>query len=152
MSVSLQKEDFDIAREIDQLTDGDTSIGAVVTFTGLVRDMVKDKRILDMTLEHYPAMAQAELERIEQSALKRWPLNASRIIHRFGTLTPGERIVLVITASSHRQAAFEAAEYMMDFLKTRAPFWKKEALESGDTGWVLAKDEDDEALERWKTD
>jgi molybdopterin synthase catalytic subunit len=150
MTVSLQNGDFDIAKEIDTLSQGDTSIGAVVTFTGLVRDMIKDERILDMTLEHYPAMAQAELERIETEANKRWPLNGTRIIHRFGTLKPGDRIVLVATASSHRQAAFEAAEFIMDFLKTRAPFWKKERLEQGDSGWVEAKDKDDAALERWK--
>ena len=153
MSVRLQKEDFDISREIDQLVDGRTSIGAAVTFTGLVRDMVGDARILDMTLEHYPAMAQAELERIEKEANERWPvLDGTLIIHRYGTLTPGERIVLVITLSSHRQAAFEANEYIMDFLKTRAPFWKKESLESGNSGWVEAKDKDDAALERWRKD
>jgi molybdopterin synthase catalytic subunit len=150
MTVSLQNSDFDIAAEIDALSSGDTGIGAVVTFTGLVRDMVNDERIVDMTLEHYPAMAQAELERIEEEANKRWPLNGTRIIHRFGTLKPGDRIVLVVTASSHRQAAFEAAEFIMDFLKTRAPFWKKEKLEQGDSGWVEAKDKDDTALERWK--
>lgn len=150
MTVSLQKSDFDIAAEIDALSNGDTSIGAVVTFSGLVRDMVNDERIVDMTLEHYPAMAQAELERIELEANKRWPLNGTRIIHRFGTLKPGDRIVLVVTTSSHRQAAFEAAEFIMDFLKTRAPFWKKERLEQGDSGWVEAKDKDDAALDRWK--
>ncbi|MCV6546329.1 MAG: molybdenum cofactor biosynthesis protein MoaE [Cohaesibacter sp.] len=150
MTVSLQTGDFDISTEMDALSKGDTNIGAVVTFTGLVRDMVKDERILDMTLEHYPAMAQAELERIEQEANKRWPLNGTRILHRFGTLKPGDRIVLVITASSHRQAAFEAAQFIMDFLKTRAPFWKKERLEKGDSGWVEAKDKDDAALERWR--
>lgn len=150
MTVSLQNSDFDIAAEIDALSSGDTGIGAVVTFTGLVRDMVNDERIVDMTLEHYPAMAQAELERIEEKANKRWPLNGTRIIHRFGTLKPGDRIVLVVTASSHRQAAFEAAEFIMDFLKTRAPFWKKEKLKQGDSGWVEAKDKDDTALERWE--
>ncbi|HAT87165.1 molybdenum cofactor biosynthesis protein MoaE [Cohaesibacter gelatinilyticus] len=150
MTVSLQENDFDIATEIDALSSGDTGIGAVVTFTGLVRDMVDDERIIDMTLEHYPAMARTELERIEAEANKRWPLNGTRIIHRFGTLIPGDRIVLVVTASSHRQAAFEAAEFIMDFLKTRAPFWKKEKLEQGDSGWVEAKDKDDAALERWK--
>ena len=151
MTVSLQSEDFDIGAEIDALVAGRTSIGAAVTFTGLVRDMVADKRILDMTLEHYPAMAQAELERIETEALARWPmLEGSRIIHRFGALAPGDRIVLVVTLSSHRQAAFEAAEFIMDFLKTRAPFWKKERFADGDTGWVAAKDADDEALDRWQ--
>ena len=153
MAVRLQREDFDIGQEIDQLVDGRTSIGAVVTFTGLVRDMVNDTRILDMSLEHYPAMAQAELERIEHQALSRWPVvDGITILHRYGTLTPGERIVLVITLSSHRQAAFEANEYIMDFLKTRAPFWKKERLQSGDSHWVEAKDKDDAATERWQKD
>lgn len=150
MSVSLQEGDFDIAKEMNALTQGNKSIGAVVTFTGLVRDMVQDSRILDMTLEHYPAMAQAELERIESEANRRWTLDGTRIIHRYGTLSPGDQIVLVIAASSHRQAAFEAAEFIMDFLKTRAPFWKKERTEQGDNGWVEAKDKDDAALERWK--
>lgn len=153
MTVRLQHADFDISHEVDALVDGRTSIGAIVSFTGMVRDMVNDQRILDMTLEHYPAMAQAELERIEAKALERWPtLQGSLIIHRFGKLEPGERIVLVVTLSSHRQAAFEAAEYMMDFLKTRAPFWKKESLEGGSSGWVDAKDKDDTALERWHRD
>nr|WP_321524837.1 molybdenum cofactor biosynthesis protein MoaE [uncultured Cohaesibacter sp.] len=151
MTVSLQREDFDISAEIDRLVDGRTSVGAAVTFTGLVRDMVHDQRILDMTLEHYPAMAQNELERIEQQARSRWPaLTDTRIIHRFGTLTPGDRIVLVITLSSHRQVAFEAAEFIMDFLKSRAPFWKKERTEQGEASWVAAKDEDDEARLRWQ--
>nr|WP_319486012.1 molybdenum cofactor biosynthesis protein MoaE [uncultured Cohaesibacter sp.] len=151
MTVSLQRDDFDISAEIDHLVDGRTSVGAVVTFTGLVRDMVRDQRILDMTLEHYPAMAQNELERIEQQARSRWPaLTDTRIIHRFGTLMPGDRIVLVITLSSHRQVAFEAAEFIMDFLKSRAPFWKKERTEQGEANWVAAKDEDDEARLRWQ--
>ncbi len=153
MTVRLQRSDFDISAEIDALVDDRTSIGAVVSFTGMVRDMVQDQRILDMTLEHYPAMAQAELERIEAKALERWPaIQGGLIIHRYGNLKPGERIVLVVTLSSHRQAAFEAAEYMMDYLKTRAPFWKKETLEGGTSGWVEAKDKDDTALERWHQD
>ncbi|WP_319530345.1 molybdenum cofactor biosynthesis protein MoaE [uncultured Cohaesibacter sp.] len=151
MTVRLQTEDFDISAEIDALTNGNTAIGAVVTFTGLVRDMVGDARITDMTLEHYPSMAKAELDRIEQEAAIRWPdLMGSRIIHRHGKLTPGERIVLVITYSSHRQVAFESAEFIMDYLKTRAPFWKKESLVSGTSGWVKATDADDAALKRWQ--
>ncbi|SNY91511.1 molybdopterin synthase subunit MoaE [Cohaesibacter sp. ES.047] len=151
MTVRLQTEDFDIASEIDALTLGNHAIGAVVTFTGLVRDMLGDARITDMTLEHYPAMAQAELERIEREAATRWPaLQGSCIIHRHGTLLPGDRIVLVVTVSSHRQVAFEAAEFIMDYLKTRAPFWKKESLASGDSGWVSATDADDAALNRWQ--
>ena len=151
MSVTLQPDDFDISKELDTLIGGRTSVGAAVTFTGLVRDMVKDQRISAMTLEHYPAMAQAELERIEAEARAKWPdLIDSRIIHRFGTLAPGDRIVLVITLSSHRQVAFEAAEFIMDFLKTRAPFWKKESLADGQSDWVKANLKDDAALERWK--
>ena len=151
MSVTLQSDDFDISRELDALVGERTSVGAAVTFTGLVRDMVKDQRIEAMTLEHYPAMAQAELERIEAEARAQWPnLIDSRIIHRFGTLKPGDRIVLVITLSSHRQVAFEAAEFIMDFLKTRAPFWKKESLADGQSDWVKANLKDDKALDRWK--
>lgn len=153
MSVKLQREDFDISSAMDELIAGRTSIGAAVSFTGLVRDMVGEQRILDMTLEHYPQMAQAELERIETKAMEHWPgLQGSLIIHRYGCLQPGERIVLVITLSSHRQVAFEAAEFIMDFLKTRAPFWKKEKLEDGESGWVEAKDKDDAALARWHKD
>ncbi|TLP48330.1 MULTISPECIES: molybdenum cofactor biosynthesis protein MoaE [Cohaesibacter] len=153
MAVRLQRDDFDIGREIDHLVAGRTSIGAAVTFTGLVRDMIGDQRILDMELEHYPAMAQAELERIEAEARQRWPmLEGTTIIHRYGTLAPGDRIVLVITLSSHRQAAFDANNFIMDFLKTRAPFWKKERLASGNAQWVEAKDKDDEATRRWHQD
>ncbi|WP_316860289.1 molybdenum cofactor biosynthesis protein MoaE [uncultured Cohaesibacter sp.] len=152
MSVSLQSDDFDISAELDALVAGRTSIGAAVTFTGLTRDMVADQRIMDMTLEHYPQMAQAELERIEAEALTRWPLlEGTRIIHRFGTLVPGDRIVLVITLSAHRQCAFEAAEFIMDFVKLRAPFWKKERTAEGDNQWVDAKDADKRAIERWQT-
>jgi molybdopterin synthase catalytic subunit len=103
-----------------------------------------------MTLEHYPGMTEGELERIEAEARKRWPLSASLIVHRHGRLVPGDNIVLVITASPHRQAAFEAAEFLMDFLKTNAPFWKKEERVGGDSGWVEAKAGDDAAAERWK--
>ncbi|WP_319413228.1 molybdenum cofactor biosynthesis protein MoaE [uncultured Cohaesibacter sp.] len=153
MSVTLQPNDFDITKEMDALIAGRASVGAAVTFTGLVRDMVKDQRISAMTLEHYPAMAKAELERIEAEARKRWPdLIDSRIIHRYGTLAPGERIVLVITLSAHRQVAFEAAEFIMDFLKTRAPFWKKETRTNGQSDWVTAKDADEKATARWQED
>ena len=150
MSVRLQTQDFNIAEEQDALLANRTDVGAAVTFTGLVRDMVGDQRILDMTLEHYPAMAQKELERIEAEARDRWPdLQNSLIIHRFGQLQPGDRIVLVITLSAHRQTAFDAAAFIMDFLKSRAPFWKNERLENGMQGWVQAKDTDDAALDRW---
>jgi molybdopterin synthase catalytic subunit len=150
MGVRLQREGFDIGAEIAALTHGRTDVGAVVTFSGLCRDSVGDQRIVAMTLDHYPAMAQAELERIEAEAHTRWPILASTIVHRYGRLEPGDEIVLVVTASAHRAAAFEAASFMMDFLKTRAPFWKLEETASGSAGWVSAKDEDDRALERWQ--
>lgn len=150
MSVRLQEEDFDIAAEISSLVGGRTDIGAVVTFTGLVRDVAGGEPIVDMTLEHYPGMCEAELERIEAEALKRWQLQGTLIVHRYGKLPPGERIVLVITLSAHRREAFEAAEFLMDFLKTRAPFWKKETAVGGDGRWVDARETDEEAIERWR--
>ena len=148
MSVRLQREDFDVAAETRRLTAGRTDVGAVVTFTGICRAGPEGERISAMTLDHYPAMAQAELERIEAQAQARWPLQGALIIHRHGRLVPGDNIVLVITLSAHRQAAFEAAEFLMDYLKSRAPFWKKEEREQG-SSWVTAKAEDEEALERW---
>ncbi|MFC2251498.1 molybdenum cofactor biosynthesis protein MoaE [Labrys portucalensis] len=150
MSVRLQCEDFDVSAEIAALTGGRTDIGAVVNFIGICRAGPDDDRISAMTLDHYPEMAQAELERIEAEARGRWPLQGVSIIHRHGRLVPGDNIVLVVTASMHRQAAFEAASFLMDYLKTRAPFWKKEERASG-TGWVAAKDEDDAAAARWTT-
>jgi molybdopterin synthase catalytic subunit len=147
VSVSLQREPFDIAAEMDALRrTGD--VGAIVSFTGICRAGVGDGRIRAMTLDHYPAMAQAELERIEAEAVRRWPLLGTRIVHRYGRLEPGEDIVLVLAASMHRQAAFDAAAFLMDYLKTRAPFWKKE--ERGeDAAWVAARDEDEKAAARW---
>lgn len=150
MSVRLQPEDFDVSAEVASLTRGRTDIGAVVNFIGICRAGPDDDRISAMTLDHYPEMAQAELERIEAEARERWPLQGVAIIHRHGRLVPGDNIVLVVTASMHRQAAFEAASFLMDYLKTRAPFWKKEERASG-TGWVAAKDEDDAAAARWAT-
>ena len=150
MSVAVQSEDFDIGREIAALTGGRTDIGAVVTFTGVVRDTAADTPLASMTLEHYPGMTEAELERVEAEAHQRWPLQGTRIVHRVGTLVPGDNIVLVVTASAHRQAAFEAAAFLMDYLKTRAPFWKKETDTSGAGHWVDARESDDAALERWK--
>ena len=148
MNVRLQREDFDISVEVGRLAAGRTDIGAVVTFSGICRGGQEGNRISAMTLDHYPAMAQAELERIEAQAMERWPLQGSLIVHRHGRLVPGDNIVLVVTASAHRQAAFEAAEFLMDYLKTRAPFWKNEERDEG-SGWVAAKEEDDRALERW---
>ncbi len=149
MSVRVQHEDFDIAHEIAALRDGNTDIGAIVTFTGTVRGTAGGKSISAMHLEHYPGMTEAELARLEATACDRWPLAGSLIVHRYGALAPGDNIVLVITASAHRQAAFEAAEFLMDFLKSHAPFWKKETDAAGAADWVDARDSDDQALKRW---
>ena len=149
MTVSVQREDFDIAAEMARLTAADSDIGAVVSFTGLVREMTADGPITAMELEHYPGMTERALEEIVAQAHSRWPLQGIRVIHRYGRLEPGERIVLVLTASRHRKAAFEAAEFLMDYLKTRAPFWKKEN-HAGTARWVDASDRDDSAATRWK--
>jgi molybdopterin synthase catalytic subunit len=149
MTVSVQREDFDIAAEMARLTAADPDIGAVVSFTGLVRQTTADGPITAMELEHYPGMTEQALVQIEDEAMERWPLQGVRVIHRYGSLEPGDRIVLVLTASHHRQAAFEAAEFLMDYLKTRAPFWKKED-HTGSARWVDARDEDDSAAARWK--
>ena len=150
--IRVQAEDFDCATEIRALTAGRDDIGAVVSFTGLVRRGEGGAAIRAMTLEHYPGMTEKELERIEAEATARWPLSASTIIHRHGRLVPGDNIVLVITASRHRQAAFEAAEFLMDYLKTNAPFWKKEEPLLGEGNWVDAKFADDAAARRWQGD
>jgi molybdopterin synthase catalytic subunit len=149
VAVRVQSEDFDISREIAALTGGRTDIGAVVTFTGLVRGVAHGAELSAMTLEHYPGMTEAELARVEAEAHARWPLQASLIVHRVGALKPGANIVLVIAASPHRHAAFEAAEFLMDYLKTRAPFWKKETGADGHGAWVDARESDDTALQRW---
>jgi molybdopterin synthase catalytic subunit len=150
MSVSVQAEDFDISREVSALTKGRTDIGAIVTFTGTVRGVSAGADLSSMTLEHYPGMTETELARVEAEANNRWPLQGTRIIHRIGTLAPGDNIVLVVTASAHRHAAFEAAAFLMDYLKSRAPFWKKETDATGEGRWVDARESDDAALERWK--
>ncbi len=147
-SVSVQTADFDIGSEIDALTGDDREIGAVVSFTGLVREMTKAGSISTMELEHYPGMTERALEAIVAEAETRWPLNGVRVIHRHGPLSPGDQIVLVLTASRHREAAFEAAAFLMDYLKTRAPFWKKESTADGGQ-WVDARESDDAAAERW---
>jgi molybdopterin synthase catalytic subunit len=148
LTVRVQREPFDVAAETDLLTRGRTDIGAVVSFTGLCRSEGGDLAALE--LEHYPGMAEAEIERTAKAAIQRWPLLGVTAIHRHGRIEPGEPIVLVITVSSHRVAAFEAAEFLMDFLKTRAPFWKKEEKHDGTTGaWVDARDHDDTAAARW---
>jgi molybdopterin synthase catalytic subunit len=147
MAVRVQTEDFDVAAETAALTSGQTDIGAIVTFTGRVRS--DGGRLAAMTLEHYPGMTEGELARIEAEAQARWPLAASLIVHRVGDLRPGDNIVLVIAASVHRQAAFEAAGFLMDYLKTRAPFWKKETSASGGSTWVEAREGDATAAKRW---
>ena len=149
MSVSVQPQDFDLTAEVATLTQGRTDIGAIVTFTGTVRGEAKGRPITSMTLEHYPGMTEAELAKVEAEALARFPLQATRIIHRYGELKPGDNIVLVVTASVHRQAAFEAAEFLMDYLKSRAPFWKKETAKTGEGTWVDAREADDKAMGRW---
>jgi molybdopterin synthase catalytic subunit len=146
--IRIQREDFDPGAELDALTRGRTDIGAVVSFVGLVRDHAGDATISSMTLEHYPGMAERQAADLEAEARKRWPIQECLIIHRYGTLDPGDRIVLVIVASSHRGAAFDAAEFLIDWLKTRAPFWKREATDKGEL-WVSARDEDDQAADRW---
>ena len=143
----MQREDFDIGAEIDALRAGRTDIGAIVSFTGTVRE-TKGECVAAMTLEHYPGMTERELERIEQQARERWPITECTIIHRYGRLEPGDNIVLVVTASAHRQAAFEAAAFLMDYLKTSAPFWKSEEPPGG-SRWVEARDTDDDAARRW---
>ncbi len=147
--IRIQAEDFDAAAEVEALTAGRAGIGAVATFTGLCRD--EGGRLAALELEHYPGMAEEELARVAEAAAARWPLQGIVVIHRFGLIAPGGRIVLVAAASAHRRAAFEAAEFLMDYLKTRAPFWKREHLSDGSTGaWVEAKTEDDSAAERWQ--
>jgi molybdopterin synthase catalytic subunit len=149
ISIRVQPGDFDIAAETAALTGGDPQTGAVVAFTGFCRD--ENGRLAALELEHYPGMADAELKRLATGAAARWDLAGITIIHRFGLIRPGEQIVLVLTASSHRRPAFEAAEFLMDYLKTRAPFWKREHLADGSVGdWVESAALDEEAAERWK--
>lgn len=149
MAVRVQEEDFDVGAELSALSAGNHGIGGVCLFVGLVRDLAGDEAISSMTLEHYPGMTEKELARIEVEAQERWPLEKTLIIHRYGRLAPGDRIVLVAAASAHRQAAFEAAQFLMDFLKTKAPFWKLEETGDGKASWVDARDSDETALERW---
>ena len=146
--IRVQTEDFDVGAEIDRVTKDAANAGAIVTFVGVVRNASGDKPVETMTLEHYPGMTERELERIEAEARARWPLDATLIVHRHGELKPGDRIVLVVTASAHRQAAFEASEFLVDWLKTKAPFWKLEAGPEG-SDWVAARAEDDAAAARW---
>lgn len=149
VTIRVQAEDFDLQSEIDRMIAGRGEIGAVVTFTGLCRH--EGGRLEALELEHYPGMAEAEMTRIANDAVERFSLKGITAIHRYGRLDVGENIVLVIAAASHRQAAFDGANFMMDFLKTAAPFWKKEHGASGQAGdWIAARDADDAARDKWK--
>lgn len=147
-NIRVQTEAFEIERETRRLTEGRTDVGAVVSFTGWCRD--EQGMLAALQLEHYPGMAEQEITRIADQAAARWPLKGLTIIHRYGRIEPGEPIVLVLTSSEHREAAFDAAAFLMDYLKTRAPFWKKEHRSDGcATDWVTAKASDDDAAARW---
>ena len=146
--IRVQKEDFDAGAEIARLRQGRTDVGAIAVFVGLVRDLAAGSEVKSMTLEHYPGMTEKELARIEAEARERWPLLDCLIVHRVGRLLPGDAIVLVITLSAHRHAAFDAAQFLMDYLKTTAPFWKSEESAQG-RHWVTPRDADDAAAERW---
>ncbi|HUL40945.1 MAG TPA: molybdopterin synthase catalytic subunit MoaE [Burkholderiales bacterium] len=148
MAVRIQTEDFDIAAEVLNLRGGNAKIGAIACFIGLVRDINDDATVAEMTLEHYPAMTQKALSGIVEEANQRWELIDVSVVHRVGTLKPTDQIVLVLVASAHRSAAFSACEFIVDYLKTRAPFWKKEQTDKG-TRWVEARDSDDDAAQRW---
>lgn len=146
MTVRVQAEAFDAGAELNAFSQGRIKAGAIVSFTGVVRDTVGD--LHQMEIEHYPAMTQSAIEAITGEARDRWALDGVLVIHRYGVLKPGDPIMMVATASAHRKAAFEAADFLMDYLKSRAPFWKKETTDGGAT-WVDAKDEDEDALSRW---
>jgi molybdopterin synthase catalytic subunit len=149
--IRVQREDFDVGLELDRLAAGNRSIGGISSFVGLVRDMAGTETIGAMTLEHYPGMTEKQLAAIEAEARRRWPLEASLIIHRYGRLEPGDRIVLVATGSTHRAAAIESCTFLIDWLKTKAPFWKLEETAAGGR-WVEAKDSDDSAAQRWRVE
>lgn len=149
VTIRIQSADFDIAAEIAALTKGNADIGAVVTFSGICRDGTGEDAIAAMTLEHYPGMAEAEIGRHVTEAVARWPLDGVTVIHRHGRVVPGDNIVLVLAASKHREAAFQAAEFLMDYLKTNAPFWKSEER-AGNRHWVDAQAHDDNAAARWE--
>ncbi len=147
--IKVQREDFDIGAELASLTDGNTKVGGLASFVGLVRDLAGEDTVSAMTLEHYPGMTEKRLAEIEAEARARWPLEGVLIIHRYGKLEPGERIVLVATSSAHRQAALEACAFLIDWLKTKAPFWKPEEGSKG-AAWAEAKESDDRAADKWK--
>src|ERR1700761_6547878 len=148
VTIRIQEADFDIAREIGALTRDRRDVGAVVSFSGICREHDGDTSVAALTLEHYPGMAEAEIGRHADQAMVRWPLTGLTVVHRVGRIAAGENIVLVLTASRHRQAAFQAAEFLMDYLKTSAPFWKREESASG-ASWVEAREHDDAAAARW---
>ncbi|HEY1361161.1 MAG TPA: molybdenum cofactor biosynthesis protein MoaE [Xanthobacteraceae bacterium] len=151
-SIRLQREPFDAAREAAKLREARTDIGALVSFTGICRSEEAGGELVAMTLEHYPGMAEAEIARHVEAAERRWPLLGATVVHRYGRITPGEDIVLVLTAAAHRQDAFAAAEFLMDYLKTRAPFWKQveyAGVAGRQIAWVDAKRADDALAERW---
>lgn len=149
MAVRVQEADFDVGAEIAALSDGRSDVGGVASFVGLVRDIAGGTAVTAMTLEHYPGMTERQLEEIEAEARSRWPLLEVRIVHRVGRLEPGDRIMFCGAASAHRGAALEACAFLMDWLKTKAPFWKKEETPAGER-WVEARAEDDEAASRWR--
>ncbi|ACE99898.1 molybdopterin biosynthesis MoaE protein [Rhodopseudomonas palustris TIE-1] len=151
VTIRIQEADFDVAAETAAMTRGRNDIGAVVSFMGLCRGVEGDDTVAALTLEHYPGMAEEEIQRHADEAIKRWPITALTIIHRVGRLVPGDNIVLVLAASAHRQAAFAAAEFLMDYLKANAPFWKREERSDG-SRWVEAHSRDDAALARWSKD
>ena len=148
--IKVQRQDFDVGTELSAMVHDNHSIGGQGCFVGLVRDMAGDEKISEMELEHYPGMTEKQLKKIEKEARRRWPLQGVLIIHRYGLLKPGDRIVLVATTSEHREAALESCHFLIDWLKTKALFWK---LESGESGkiWVKARDEDDDAANRWES-
>ncbi|MBO9468443.1 molybdenum cofactor biosynthesis protein MoaE [Tropicibacter sp. R15_0] len=146
MRVTVQEAPFDYGQEAESFANGRHDMGAIVTFAGMVRDVAGGLDVME--IEHYPGMTEKALEKIAAEAIERWSLGDALIIHRYGRMGAGEKIMMVATAARHRKDAFEAAEYLMDYLKSRAPFWKKEHT-AQDAGWVAAKDEDEAALDRW---
>ena len=146
--IRVQTEDFDIGAEISRMTAGNTEIGGLASFVGLVRDYAGNEKISSMTLEHYPGMTEKQLAKLEAEARERWELQDVLIVHRYGTLNPGDRIVLVVTASAHREASLESCQFLIDWLKTKAPFWTLEDRESG-AQWVESRDEDSVSADKW---
>lgn len=146
MQVRVQAEPFDAGHELNSFGKGRTDVGAIVSFTGVVRDT--DGTLHEMLIEHYPGMTSSAITKIAQDAMQRWSLADALVIHRYGPLKPGDPIMMVATAAAHRSAAFEAADFLMDYLKSRAPFWKKEVTDDR-ANWVAAKDADEDALQRW---